>query len=209
MQLQAEENKMFTEHSDKSGLVRWGGVAGVAAAVMLVLVGILILVAPQQRGVFESFGDYLIEVILIVTFVGTLVTIVGLHVLHTGSGRYGRLGAASALITFLGYALIIVVTAASTLAGGQVLHYVRVTGGLAVLIGLVLLGVMILRTQLLPWWCGVLLIVGFPVGDLLDNVAAGSEAIVFGIVWGAIGYALLSIRGTSTEPVAEKSSHVN
>jgi hypothetical protein len=209
MQLQAEENKMFTERSDKAGLVRWGGVAGVAAAVMLVLVGILILVAPHQRGVFESFSDYLIEVILVVTFVGTLVTIVGLHVLHTGSGRYGRLGAASALITFLGYALIIVVTAASALAGGQVLHYVRVTGGLAVLIGLVLLGVMILRTQLLPWWCGVLLIVGFPVGDFLDNVAAGSEAIVFGIVWGVIGYALLSIRGSLTEPVAEESSHAS
>jgi hypothetical protein len=194
---------MFTERSGKSSLVRWGGAAGVAAAVMLVLVGILILVAPHQRGIFDSFSDYLIEVILVVTFVGTLVTIVGLHVLHTGSGRYGRLGAASALITFLGYALIIVVTAASALAGGQVLHYVRVTGGLAVLIGLVLLGVMILRTRLLPWWCGVLLIVGFPVGDFLDNVAAGSEALVFGIVWGLIGYALLSARGPLTEPVEE------
>ncbi len=35
-------------------------------------------------------------------------------------------------------------------------------GGLAVLIGSVLLGAMTLRARVLPWWCGVLLIVGFP-----------------------------------------------
>ena len=41
--------------------------------------------------------------------------------------------------------------------------------------------------------CGVLLIVGFPLGDIVDElVARGSEGIVFGIVWGLVGYALLS-----------------
>jgi hypothetical protein len=35
--------------------------------------------------------------------------------------------------------------------------------------------------------------VGFPLGDVLDEiVASGSEGIVFGIVWGLVGYALLS-----------------
>jgi hypothetical protein len=39
----------------------------------------------------------------------------------------------------------------------------------------------------------VLLIVGFPLGDVLDGIVAeGSEGIVFGIVWGLVGYALLS-----------------
>jgi hypothetical protein len=50
-----------------------------------------------------------------------------------------------------------------------------------------------------------MLIVGFPLGDLLDNVAAGSESIVFAIVWGLIGYALLSRRGV----VAEQPSRVS
>jgi uncharacterized membrane protein YeaQ/YmgE (transglycosylase-associated protein family) len=45
----------------------------------------------------------------------------------------------------------------------------------------------------LPWWCGVLLIVGFPLGAILDEIVArGSEGIVFGIVWGLVGHALLS-----------------
>jgi hypothetical protein len=173
------------------GIVRWGGWAGVVATVLFVLAGILlILFAPPQR-VFNSFSDYLSEIILVVAFAVTLVVIAGLHALQRG--RYGRLGAASSLITFVGYALIVVVAAVTVLVGGEALLAVRLIGALAVLIGSVLLGAMTLRARVLPWWCGVLLIVGFPLGDVLDEiVASGSEGIVFGIVWGLVGYALLS-----------------
>jgi hypothetical protein len=41
----------------------------------------------------------------------------------------------------------------------------------------------------------VLLIVGFPLGAFLETVRSGIENIVFAIVWGLIGYALLSRRG--------------
>ena len=37
---------MFTKLGDESGLVRWGGLGGVAAGVMFVLAGILNLIAP-------------------------------------------------------------------------------------------------------------------------------------------------------------------
>ena len=161
------------------------------AAVLFVLAGILILIAPPQEAVFNSFGDYLSEVILVVAFALTLVAIAGLHALQ--SGRYGRLGAAGSLITFIGYALIVVVAAVSILVGGEALFTVRLLGALAVLIGSALLGAMTLRARVLPWWCGVLLIVGFPLGDALDGIVAeGSEGIVLGIVWGLVGYALLS-----------------
>jgi hypothetical protein len=173
-----------------SGIVRWGGWAGVVAAIMYVLAGTLILIAPLQR-VFGSISEHLIEVILVVAFAVTLVVIAGLHGLQ--SRRYGRLGAAGSSITFIGYALIVVVTAVTILVGGEALFAVRLIGALAILIGSVLLGAMSLRARVLPWWCGVLLIVGFPLGDILDeNVARGGEEIVFGIVWGLVGYALLS-----------------
>ena len=81
-------------------LTRWGGWTGVLAAVMFVLAGILIVIAPSQGG-FNSFSDYLIEVILALAFALTLGSITGLHTLQ--SGRYGRLGAAGSLITFIGY----------------------------------------------------------------------------------------------------------
>ena len=50
-----------------------------------------------------------------------------------------------------------------------------------------------MRTTVPVCGCGVLLIVGFPLGDVSNAIVAeGSEAIVFGIVWGAVGYALLT-----------------
>ena len=161
------------------------------AAVLFVLEGILLLIAPPQEAVFNSFGDYLSEVILVVAFALTLVAIAVLHALQ--SGRYERLRAAGSLIIFIGYALIVVVAAVSVLAGGQALYLVRLVGATAVLIGSALLGATTLRARVLPWRCGVLLIVGFPLGDVSNAIVArGSEAIVFGIVWGAVGYALLT-----------------
>jgi hypothetical protein len=183
-----------------SHLTRWGGWAGVLAAVMFVLAGILIVFAPSQGG-FNSFSDYLIEVILALAFALTLGAIAGLHTLQ--SGRYGRLGAAGSLITFIGYALIVVVTAVSTLLGGEALFVVRLIAALGVVIGSILLGAMTLRARVLPWWCGVLLIVGFPLGDVVNTVIAeGTEAIVLGLLWGLVGYALLSSRSApDTQPV--------
>jgi hypothetical protein len=187
-----------------SHLIRWGGWAGVLAAVMFVLAGILILVAPPQR-VFNSFSDYLIEVILVLAFALTLLALAGLHTLQ--SGRYGRLGAAGSLITFIGYALIAVVTAVSLLVGGEALFAVRLIAALAVVIGSIILGAMTLRARVLPWWCGVLLIVGFPLGDVLDSIVArGSEGIVLGILWGLVGYVLLS---SSSSAPDEQPVHVS
>ena len=181
---------------------RWGGLAGVVTGVVFILAGILILLTASQRGSFGSFTDYLIEVILIAAFAGTLVAIAGLHALQRG--HYGRSGAAGSVMTFIGYALVVVVTAASILAGGEALHDVRLVGGLTVLVGSILLGAMTLRARVLPRWRGVLLIVGFPLGDILDElVASGGEAVTLGILWGLVGYALLS-RGA----VAEQSVRV-
>jgi hypothetical protein len=71
-------------------------------------------------------------------------------------------------------------------------------GGLVMVVGSILLGVMTLYARVLPLWCGVLLIVGLPLDELLDWGVL-SESIVFAIVWGLIGYALLSRRGTVEE----------
>ena len=74
-----------------SGMVRWGGLARVAAAVMFLLSGILTFIAPPQ-GVPSSFSDYLLEVVVVVAFVLTLIAIAGLHATQRHSGRYGLLG---------------------------------------------------------------------------------------------------------------------
>ena len=162
--------------------------AGVASGVMYALTAILSLLAPQGV-VFDSFTDYLIEVIFVVGLAGTLVFIVSLHVLQTES--YGRLGAAGFLTAFAGYALLFVAAAATTLAGRETLDAVFPLGVLAVLVGSVLLGAAVLRARVLPWWCGVLIIVGFPLSVGLDVAVNGAGSIVLGIAWALVGYAIL------------------
>src|SRR5215203_3632868 len=187
-----------------SGMVRWSGLAGLAAGVVFLLSGILMFVAPPQR-VPSSISDYPLEIVVVAAFVLTLVTLAGLHAAQRHSGRYGILGAAGFWLTFLGYVVVLVTVHLTLLAGGEPILSVRLVGGLLVLVGSILLGAMTIRARVLPWWCGVLLIVGFPLGDFLNNVAVGSENIVLAIVWGLISSALLSLRGT----VAEQPSRVS
>ena len=131
------------------------------AAVMFGLSGILSLIAPPQR-TLSSLSDNLIEVVIVVAFALAMVAIAGLHALQTQSRRYGWLGAVGSLLAFVGYAIVLVSVHITTLAGGEPILTVRLVGGLAVLIGSILLGAMTIRARILPWWCGVLLIVGFP-----------------------------------------------
>src|SRR4051812_31235141 len=120
----------------------------------------------------------------------------GFYTLHSGSGRYGRLGAAGSLLTFIGYAIVFGVIIISILEGGASLLTVRLSAATAVLICSILLGAMVIRARIIPWWCGVLLIVAFPLGDVSNAVLEGSEGILLVILWGAVGYALLSRSGT-------------
>jgi hypothetical protein len=182
-----------------SNVVRWGGVAGVVAAAMWVMSFILIQLTSLPR-VFESFSDYLIEVILLVGYVGTIGAIVGLHALQSQSNRYGILGAVGSLLTSVGYAIVLVATTGSILQGGQALLSVRLTGGIAVLVGSVLLGAITLYTRVVPWWCGVLLIVAFPLGDFSNAIVRGSEGILLGLLWGSIAYALLRSALNRSQP---------
>jgi hypothetical protein len=175
-----------------SNLLRWGGIAAVIGGVLYVLTGIMGLFASQEE-VFDSFIDYLIEVLFVLALVGTLVAIAGLHVLQ--KERYGPLGAAGSLTAFVGHVLLLVAAAATTLAGREALGIVFLLGSLVALVGLTLLGAMTLRARVLPKWCGVLLIVGLPLTVFLDIVMGGGGGIVFGVVWALVGYALLATRG--------------
>jgi hypothetical protein len=64
----------------------------------------------------SSFSDYLIEVVIVVAFALAMVAIAGLHALQTQSRRYGWLGAAGALLAFVGYAIVLVSVHITTLA---------------------------------------------------------------------------------------------
>ncbi len=185
-----------------SDLIRWGGLAGVVAGVTYLLTGIINLFAPQ-RPVFVSFSDYLIELLFVVGLLGTLGAIAGLHYLQRG--RYGRTGTAGSLTAFVGFALLLVAATATLVTGREALDAVFPVGSLASLVGLVLSGSATLRARVLPRWCGVLLIAGYPLTVLFDIFTGGAGGILLGIVWALVGYALLS----NTSASAQQPSRVS
>jgi hypothetical protein len=57
------------------------------------------------------------------------------------------------------------------LAGGRSRVMVRLGFAVVILVGSAILGVVVLRMHLLPWWCGALLIVAFPVGHFANALS--------------------------------------
>jgi hypothetical protein len=182
-----------------SSTVRWGGIAGVVAAALLVLSAILNQLSPVKT-TYDSATSYLYLAAVFAAYVAVLVALLGIHAVHRGRPRYGRLGAVGTVLTFAGYAIIATVTAINMVQGQRSLQIVRIGGALALLIGSVLLGVVILRAKLLPWWCGVLLIVAFPLGDRANAIFSSAEYLLLALLWGSVGIALLVQREKVPEP---------
>ena len=176
-----------------SSTVRWGGVAGVVAAALLVLSAILNQLSPIQR-TYHSTTSYLYLAVVLIAYVAVIVAVLGIHALHSGRPRYGRLGAAGTVLTIVGYAIIAITTVISMAQGHASLLTIRLSGAVVLLIGSALLGVIIIRARLLPWWCGILLIVAFPLGDVANAVFSSAENLLLALLWGSMGVALLSRR---------------
>jgi hypothetical protein len=182
-----------------SSTVRWGGIAGVVAAALLVLSAILNQLSPIKT-TYDSATSYLYLAAVFVAYVAVLVALLGIHAMHRGRPRYGRLGAVGTVLTFAGYAIIAIVTAINMVQGQRSLQIVRIGGALLLLVGSVLLGVILLRAKLLPWWCGVLLIVAFPLGDRANAIFSSAEYLLLALLWGSVGIALLVQRVKVPEP---------
>ena len=169
-----------------SSKVKWGGIAGLAAAALLIISAIL----NQMRPGYAANNLYL-NVVVLAAYIAVIVAVLGIHALHSGTPRYGRLGTTGTVLTIAGYAIIVVVTVISMVQGQRSLLPVRLTGAGLVLVGSALLGVIIIRARLLPWWCGVLLIVTFPLGHYANALFSSAENLLMALLWASVGVALL------------------
>jgi hypothetical protein len=182
-----------------SSRIKWGGIAGIAAAALFIVSAILEQLSPLQR-IYDSVASYLYLGVVVAAYIAVIVAVLGIHALHSGRPRYGRLGTTGTVLTIAGYLIMIVARMISMVAGRESLGNVRIGAGLAVLIGSVLLGVIILRARILPWWCGVLLIVAFPLGDVANAIFSAAENLLLALLWGSVGVALLARREGVAEP---------
>jgi hypothetical protein len=186
-----------------SSNVTRGGIAGVVAAALLILSAILNQLSPVQR-TYDSTISYLYLAVVLIAYIAVIVAVLGIHALHSGRPRYGRLGAAGTVLTIAGYAIIAITAVISMVEGHLSLLTIRLAGAGVLLIGSVLLGVIIIRARLLPWWCGLLLIVAFPLGDVANEIFSSAENLLLALLWGSMGVALLARRQGVAESVASQ-----
>jgi hypothetical protein len=184
-----------------SSRVKWGGIAGLVAAALLIMSAVLNQMNPVQQ-TYDSAASYLYLGVVVAAYIAAIVAVLGIHALHSGTPRYGRLGTTGAVLTIAGYAIIAVITVISTVQAPATLLTIRIAGAGVLLIGSILLGVIIIRARLLPWWCGVLLIVAFPLGDQANEIFSSAENLLLALLWGSVGVALLSRRQGVAEAVS-------
>jgi hypothetical protein len=187
--------------------IKWGGIAGIVAAALFIVSAILDQLSPLQR-TYDSAASYLYLGVVVAAYIAVIIAVLGIHALHRGRARYGRLGTTGTVLTIAGYLIMAVVRMISMAAGQELLGNVRIGAGLAVLIGSVLLGVVILRARMLPWWCGVLLIVAFPLGDVANAIFSAAENLLLALLWGSVGVALLARREGVAEPAVTQPAEV-
>jgi len=184
-----------------SSKIKSGGIAGVVAAALLILSAIVYQLNPVQR-TYDSATSYLYLGVGLAAYIAVIVALLGIHALHSGTPRYGRLGVTGTVLTIAGYAIIAVMTVISMVQGHASFLTIRLAGAGVLLVGSVLLGVIIIRAKLLPWWCGVLLIVAFPLGHFANAIFGAAENLLLALLWGSIGIALLTRRQQVGEPAA-------
>ena len=190
-----------------SSRIKWGGIAGIAAAALFIVSAILDQLSPLRR-TYDSAASYLYLGVVVAAYIAVIIAVLGIDALHSGRPRYGRLGTTGTVLTIAGYLIMIVVRMINLAPGQESLGNVRLGGGLAVLIGSVLLGVIILRARMLPWWCGVLLIVAFPLGDVANAIFSAAENLLLALLWGSVGVALLARRDGVAEPALTRPAEV-
>ena len=171
-------------------IVKIGGLAGLLAAILFIITAAIDQVAPIGL-VYDSVNEYIYSAVSMVAFLAVVVAVVGVRALTSRSGKLERLSTVAAWLVGLGYGFVALLNAINLIQGERTLNTVRLGAALVMLIGSVILGVVVLLTRVLPWWSGVLLIVAFPLGHFANAVFPSAENVLYVLLWGSIGFALL------------------
>ena len=157
---------------------------------IFVVAGVAQLARPEQTHPFSRASDYLIELLLVLSFLLTLAGFAGLHFRQVGSygGPRGWTGFRAAVI---GQAAILASATAALAAGGLPLGLLYVAGVFVLLVGLALLSIATYRAAVLPHWSAYL------VAALAAIVFGEIGVVLVGLVWIALGYVLRSQAGTA------------
>lgn len=195
-----------------SSLVRWSGLAAMLGGALWITGAVIHASKPRgcvaEECAFRPMRESgaLDGILMLLSLLLFAVGVMGLVILARSTGRFGKMGKAGVVIGAAGVALLVIVSLIqSVVFGGDFLlmPYFVIPGLLAMVIGLMLLGVAILRSRVLPRWAAALLIIG-ALAMLASNEQTSRVLLVIplGVAWVAVGYVLWSGRRVSAEPAA-------
>jgi hypothetical protein len=188
-------------------IVKLGGLAGILAAALFLIVVVIDQVAPVEV-VYDSPNEYVYSAVSMVAFLAVVAAVIGVWALKSRTSQLRRLAAVAAWMTGLGYGFVALLNAINLIQGERTLNMVRLGAALVMLIGSVILGVVVLVTQVLPWWCGVLMIIAFPLGHFANALFPSAENVLYVLLWGSVGLALLGRANAPAEPAVRHPARV-
>lgn len=197
--------------------IRWGAVGAAVAGVAWALSGIVALVFAEDQGSADPTGTlyfYLFEGAHVVAEMGMLLALLGFHVRQAPG--YGRLGATSFVLAFVGTTLMCFSGALWLVClddcNAPIWTVLWDIALLCFFVGLPFLGIATLLAKILPRWAGLLLMTHIP----LLSVAVyfdgdGGMMLLFlmlvGLLWLALAYALWAWRKVPIEqPVSSRAA---
>ena len=184
-----------------SNLIRWGGAAAILGGILWIVPAIITAfkprgcIGPDECDVMTMRDTSDVAPFLLLALLLTAVGLAGMTIRAWNTGHFGRLAKAGVALYVVGVALFILGTVLTAIS--EAFWVLMLPAGLALITGLVLTGIAVFKTRVLPRWVAVLLIVG-SLGMLgfNDQNAEVLMAIPFGLAWIAVGYALWSDRGS-------------
>ena len=179
-------------------LIRWCGVAAMLGGMLWIVAALI--TASKPRGCIGPECDVLamrdtsdVALLLLLALLLSAMGLAGMFIRARNTGRFDRWGQIGLAVSSVGTALLVLGMVLSAIS--DIFWVLVPLGGLALVIGLALVGIAALRMEVLPRWAAVLLVLG-SLGMLgfNDQNAQALMAIPFGIGWLAVGYALWSGR---------------
>jgi hypothetical protein len=183
-----------------SRMLNWGGPAALVGGVLWIIVTIVTALHPEGciieacdlPGSSLREGTALDGLLAIAALFSLACGLAALVARVRAAGQFGKLGQISTTAIVAGGAVLVAGGLAQALHFGIDVPYF-VVGVLALIVGTLVLGVVILRAAVLPRWVGLLLVIGalalLPANYENARVLLG---IPFGLAWAAVGYALWS-----------------
>ena len=187
-----------------SNLIRWGGLAAILGGLIWIVAAIITAskprgcIGPAECDVMAMRDTSDVAPLLLLALLLSAMGLARMFIRARNTGRLDRWGQIGVVLCAAGVALLVLGMGLNAIS--EVFWALVPLGGLALVIGLALVGIGALRMEALPRWAAVLLVIG-SLGMLgsNDQNAQVLMAIPFGIGWLAVGYALWSGRGATLQ----------